>query len=188
MVLLGDIMSKVVEIAPSIFWVGAVDWHRRVFDALIPLPYGTTYNSYLVVGKDKIALVDTVNPGFEGVLLEKIDKIVKPEKIDYVIMNHAEPDHAGGIPAVLSKAKDAKLVTTIKGVEMAEAFHGVPSERIMAVKEGDTLDLGGKTLRFIDAPWLHWPETMFTICQEDGVLMPCDFFGSHLASDRIFDD
>jgi len=187
-VLLGGITSKVVEIAPSIFWVGAVDWHRRVFDALIPLPYGTTYNSYLVVGKDKIALVDTVNPGFAGVLFEKIEKIVKPEKIDYVIMNHAEPDHAGGIPAVLSKAKNAKLVTTIKGVEMAEAFYGVPSEEIKAVKEGDTLDLGGKTLRFIDAPWLHWPETMFTFCQEDGVLMPCDFFGSHLASDRIFDD
>lgn len=181
-------MSKVVEISPSIFWVGAVDWHRRVFDGLIPLPYGTTYNSYLVVGKDKIALVDTVNPGFESVLFEKIEKIMNPEKIDYVIMNHAEPDHAGGIPAVLSRAKNAKLVASIKGVEMAEAFHGVPSERIMAVKDGDTLDLGGKTLRFIDAPWLHWPETMFTFCQEDGVLMPCDFFGSHLASDRIFDD
>jgi flavorubredoxin len=108
-------MSKVTEIAPGIFWVGAVDWHRRMFDALIPLPYGTTYNSYLVVGKDKIALVDTVNLGFEGVLFEKIGKIVNPEKIDYLIMNHAEPDHAGGIPAVLSKAKNAKLVTSLKG-------------------------------------------------------------------------
>jgi flavorubredoxin len=186
--LLRDIVSKIVEIAPSIFWVGAVDWHRRVFDALVPLPYGTTYNSYLVVGKDKTALIDTVNPGFEGVLFEKLEKIVRPEKIDYVIMNHAEPDHAGGIPAVLSRAKNAKLVTSIKGVEMAEAFYSVPSEDIKAVKEGDTLDLGGKTLSFFDAPWLHWPETMFTFCQEDGVLMPCDFFGSHLASDRLFDD
>jgi len=181
-------MSKVIEIFPGIFWVGAVDWHRRIFDALIPLPYGTSYNAYLVVGKSEIALVDTVNPGFEGVLFEKIEQIVKPEKIDYVIMNHAEPDHAGGIPAVLSMAKDAKLVTTKKGVEMAEAFHGVPPERAIAVKDGDTLNLGGKTLRFIDAPWLHWPETMFTFCQEDGVLFPCDFFGSHMASDRLFDD
>jgi flavorubredoxin len=185
---LRDTMSKVVEIAPGIFWVGAVDWHRRVFDALVPLPYGTTYNSYLVVGNDKIALVDTVNPGFESELFEKIEKIVNPEKIDYVIMNHAEPDHAGGIPAVLSRAKDAKLVTSIKGLEMAEAFHGVSREEIKSVKDGDTLDLGGKTLRFIDAPWLHWPETMFTFCQEDGILLPCDFFGSHLASDRLFDD
>jgi len=85
-------------------------------------------------------------------------------------------------------AKDAKLVTTKKGVEMAEAFHGVPPEMAIAVKDGDTLNLGGKTLRFIDAPWLHWPETMFTFCQEDGVLFPCDFFGSHMASDRLFDD
>lgn len=181
-------MSKVIEIAPSIFWVGAEDWQRRIFDALIPLPYGTSYNAYLVVGKSKIVLVDTVNPGFESVLFEKIEQIVKPEKIDYVVMNHAEPDHAGGIPAVLSMAKDAKLVTTKKGVEMAEAFHGVPPERAIAVKDGDTLNLGGKTLRFIDAPWLHWPETMFTFCQEDSVLFPCDFFGSHIASDRLFDD
>jgi len=184
----GITVSKVIEIVPGIFWVGVEDWHRRIFDALIPLPYGTSYNSYLVVGKSEIALVDTVNPGFEDVLFEKIEQIVKPEKIHYVIMNHAEPDHAGGIPAVLSMAKDAKLVATKKGVEMAEAFHGVPPERAIVVKDGDTLNLGGKILRFIDAPWLHWPETMFTFCQENGVLFPCDFFGSHMASDRLFDD
>ncbi|MFQ6130045.1 MAG: MBL fold metallo-hydrolase, partial [Candidatus Hadarchaeaceae archaeon] len=122
-------MGKVVEIVHDIFWVGAVDWHRRIFDSFIPLPYGTSYNAYLVVGKSKIALVDTVNPGFEDVLFEKIEQIVKPEKIDYVIMNHAEPDHASGIQEVLLRAKNAKLVTTRKGVEMAEAFYGVPPEK-----------------------------------------------------------
>jgi len=181
-------MGRAIEIAKGIFLVGAPDRDRRIFDALIPLPYGTSYNSYLVVGDNKTALIDTVNPGFEGVLFEKISQVVNPEKIDYVIMNHAEPDHAGGIPEVLLKAKNAKLVTTGKGVEMAGAFYGVKPERTIVVKEGDVLDLGGKTLKFIDAPWLHWPETMFTYCQDDKVLFPCDFFGAHIASDRIFDD
>jgi len=182
------VKSKVVEVVPNIFWVGVGDWHRRIFDSLIPLPYGTSYNSYLVVGGDKVALIDTVNPGFEAALLEKVGQVVEPEKIDYVVMNHAEPDHAGGIPAVLSRAGNAKLVATNKGVEMAGAFYGVPPERMMVVKDGDVLSLGGKTLRFIDAPWLHWPETMFTFSAEGGVLFPCDFFGSHIASDRFFDD
>ncbi|MCS7131869.1 MAG: FprA family A-type flavoprotein [Hadesarchaea archaeon] len=181
-------MSKAIEIVPGIFWVGVEDWHRRMFDALIPLPYGTSYNAYLVIGSKKTALIDTVNPGFEDVLFEKIEQVVKPEGIDYVIMNHAEPDHAGSIPVVLSRAKDAKLVATKKGAEMAEAFYGVPPSRVEVVRDGGSLDLGGRTLSFIEAPWLHWPETMFTFCREAGVLFPCDFFGSHLASSRLFDD
>ena len=181
-------MGKTIEITPGIFWVGAEDWHRRVFDALVPLPYGTSYNSYLVVGEEKVALIDTVNPGFERELLGKVEQIVEPERIDYLIMNHAEPDHAGGIPTILSRAKDAKLVATKKGTEMAEAFYGVGPGRALPVGEGDTLGLGGKTLTFLEAPWLHWPETMFTFCREDAILFSCDFFGSHLASDKLFDD
>jgi len=181
-------MVKVVEISKGIFWVGVEDPKRRIFDSLVTLPYGTSYNSYLVVGKDKTALVDTVNPGFEAELFKKIGKVSSPEKINYLIMNHAEPDHAGGIPEVLSRARYAKLVATQKGAEMAGVFHGVPPDRTMIVKDGDTLDLGGKTLKFIEAPWLHWPETMFTYCEEDRVLFPCDFFGTHIASNRRFDD
>jgi len=177
-----------VEIGPNIFWVGVEDWKRRIFDALIPLPYGTSYNAYLVLGKDKTALIDTTNPGFEDALVEKITKLVKPEKIDYLVMNHAEPDHAGAIPRVLSICTNAKLITTKKGTEMAGVFYDVPPERTISVKEGDVLELGGKTLRFIEAPWLHWPETMFTYCVEDRVLFPCDFFGAHIASEKLFDD
>ena len=180
--------SKTVEISPDIFWVGVEDWNRRVFDALIPLPYGTSYNAYLIVGNDKIALVDTVNPGFEEVLLEKISQIVPPERIDYVVMNHAEPDHAGGIPKVLEIADKANVVSTKLGVDMAKLYFGVPPERTVMVKEGDTLSLGSKTLKFTQAPWLHWPETMFTYALEDQVLFPCDFFGSHLTSDKLFAD
>jgi len=180
--------QKVIEIAPRVHWVGVEDFHRRLFDALIPLPYGTSYNAYLVAGDREVALIDTVNPGFEGELLAKVSSLVKPESIDYLIMNHAEPDHAGAIPQVMAEARRAKLVVTRRGAEMAGLFYAVPEERRLVVKEGDTLDLGGKTLRFSEAPWLHWPETMFTFCSEDKVLFPCDFFGAHIASDRLFDD
>jgi flavorubredoxin len=168
--------------------VGIVDWQRRLFDSLITQPYGTSYNSYLVLGKEKVALIDTTNPGFEADLLAKVSTHINPQKIDYVVMNHAEPDHAGAIPQVLEAAPDAYLVTTQKGAEMAQNLHRVPQERLRVVKEGDTLGLGGKTLRFIEAPWLHWPETMFTLAVEDKVLFSCDFFGSHIASDKLYDD
>lgn len=179
---------KTVEISPDIFWVGVEDWNRRIFDALIPLPYGTSYNSYLIVGGEKVALIDTVNPGFEEVLLEKISQIVSPKKIDYVIMNHAEPDHAGGIPKVLGIAENAKVVATKLGVDLAKLYFNVPLEKTVTVKEGDSLQLGCKMLKFIQAPWLHWPETMFTFNIEDRVLFPCDFFGSHLATDKLYAD
>jgi len=176
------------KLAEGIYYVGVEDWDRRIFDALIPLPNGTSYNSYLIVGKEKTALVDTVQKNFVDELLQKISSVVDPSKIDYVVMNHAEPDHAGSIPRVLEVAKNAKLIVTKIGVDMAKIFHNVSDERIMAVKEGDTLSLGDKTLRFIDAPWLHWPETMFTYCVEDKILLPCDFFGAHFAKSRLFDD
>jgi flavorubredoxin len=180
--------TKTVEIAPGIIWVGVGDWQRRIFDSLIPLPYGTSYNAYLVMGKEKAALIDTVNPGFEEELLTKIASVIEPKKLDYVVMNHAEPDHAGAIPQVMAVALNAKLVATKKGAEMAGVYHRVPEEKRLVVKDGDTIDLGGKTLRFVEAPWLHWPETMFTFAIEDRVLFPCDFFGSHIASDRLFAD
>jgi len=180
--------ETVNELMPSVYWVGVEDWNRRIFDALIPLPMGTSYNAYLVVGKERIALVDTVQNNFADEMLQKIGKVVDPEKIDYLVMNHAEPDHAGAIPRVMAVAKNAKLVVTKIGVDMAQVFYDVLPDRTIIVKEGDTLDLGAKTLRFIDAPWLHWPETMFTYCLEDKVLFPCDFFGAHMAKSKLYDD
>ncbi len=179
---------KTVELAPGITWVGVEDWNRRFFDALIPLPHGTSYNAYLVVGRSRIALIDTVAPGFEDQLKAKIRVIVPPERIDYVVMNHAEPDHAGAIPAVMSAAPKAQVVATKKGVEIAGALYRIPESRCLTIRDGDTLDLDGKTLRFLEAPWLHWPETMFTLAGEDKILFPCDFFGAHMATDRLFDD
>ena len=178
---------NIEKILENVYWVGVRDWNRRIFDSLIPLPKGTSYNAYLVVGKDKKALIDTVNPGFEKELEEKIRKVVDPSEIDYVVMNHAEPDHAGAIPYMMAINKKAKLVATGKGARMAQTFYKVPEERVIAVKDQETISLGGKTLQFIEAPMLHWPETMFTYLQEDGILFPCDFFGSHLAKE-LYDD
>jgi flavorubredoxin len=176
-----------VKISEEVYWVGAKDWNRRLFDALIPLPKGTSYNAYLIVGTDKKALIDTVNPGFEKELEWKIRKVTDPSEIDYVIMNHAEPDHAGSIPYVMSINSKAKLVTSGRGAKMAQTFYKVPEDRIVAVRDGETISLGDKTLQFIEAPMLHWPETMFTYLQENKILFPCDFFGSHIAGE-MYDD
>ncbi|AIY85666.1 MULTISPECIES: FprA family A-type flavoprotein [unclassified Thermotoga] len=173
--------EKVIEICDGVYWVGVKDWNRRIFDALIPLPHGTSYNSYLVKGTEKVALIDTVNQGFEEELEEKLNEIVKVENIDYLIMNHAEPDHAGAIPYIMKKNTKLQLIATEKGSKMASIYYSVPPERIKIVKDGETIDLGGKRLSFIEAPFLHWPETMFTYLEEDKILFPCDFFGAHTA-------
>lgn len=181
-------MKGTKEIAKDVFWVGVKDHNRRLFDALIPLPHGTSYNSYLIKGASKIALIDTVNPGFEAELLGKISQHVDPAKIDYVIMNHAEPDHANAGQHVLKVAPNAKLITSKKGKEASLMYFDVDESRIIAVDDGAKLDLGGRTLEFIYAPWLHWPETMFTFLVEDKILFPCDFFGQHTALGEFYAD
>jgi flavorubredoxin len=172
---------SVPEISEGVSWVGVRDWNRRMFDALIPLPQGTTYNAYLVQGNDKTALIDTVNPGFEHELADKVNQMTNLADLDYLVMNHAEPDHAGAIPYVMEASKDAQLIATEKGAKMAQVYYKVPERRMTVVRDGQTIDLGGKTLKFIEAPWLHWPETMFTYLVENKVLFPCDFLGSHTA-------
>jgi len=182
---------NVFTISKDVHWVGVRDWNRILFDALIPLPMGTSYNSYLIIGEKKNALIDTVNPGFEKELEGKIRKLIDPSDLDYIVMNHAEPDHAGAIPHLMSINSKAVLVTNTRGAKMAKTYFGVPDDRILIISDQDTIDLGGKTLRFIEAPMLHWPETIFTYLHEDKILFPCDFFGSHIAKgvyDEDFDD
>ncbi|WP_269850212.1 FprA family A-type flavoprotein [Methanosarcina horonobensis] len=178
---------NIPEIARKVFWVGAKDWNRRMFDALIPLPQGTSYNAYLVEGEEKTALIDTVNPGFEEEFEQKINLVSDLRKLDYLIMNHAEPDHASAIRYIMDRAPNSVLITTERGVKLASLYHELPEGRVKVVAEGDSLDLGGKTLRFIEAPWLHWPETMFTYLPEEKVLFPCDFFGAHTAQ-GVYDE
>lgn len=168
------------EISDGVYAVGARDYNRRLFDAFIPLPRGTSFNSYFVKGNDKTALIDTVGPGFELELIEKLRQLTNLSELDYLVMNHAEPDHGTAIPLVLRESR-ATLVTSEKGAAMASRFYGVPAERIKAVKGGECLELGGRTLRFVDTPWIHWPETMVTYLSESRLLFSCDFFGAHSA-------
>ena len=173
------------KIRSGVYWVGAIDWDRRLFDELIPLPDGTSYNSYLIKGSEKTALIDTVDPSMESVLLNRL-KQAGVKNIDYVIANHAEQDHSGTIPPVLEKYPTAKVVTTPRGKDMLIGLLLIPEDKFITVSDGETLSLGDKTLEFIHAPWVHWPETMLTYLREDKVLFPCDLFGSHLATADLY--
>jgi len=171
------------RIAEGVSWVGAVDWDRRLFDALIPLPDGTSYNSYLVEGTEKTALIETVDPEFTATLEEELSGV---GRIDYVIANHGEQDHTGSLPWLLRRHPDAKVLATPKCRELIlDELHLDPG-RIDAVEDRAAVSLGGKTLEFIHMPWVHWPDTMVTYLREDKVLFSCDLFGSHLASNELF--
>ena len=170
-------------ITPDITLMGAVDWDRRLFDSLIPLPEGTSYNAYLVRGSEKTALLDTVDPTKLDVLMAQLDAV---DHLDYLIAHHAEQDHSGSIPAILARYPEAVLVTNPKAKELLQELLDIPSGRFRTVADGETLSLGNKTLRFIYLPWVHWPETMGTYVEEDHVLFSCDFFGSHRAQSDMF--
>jgi len=174
---------KARQIKTNVHWTGAIDWDRRLFDALIPLPDGTSYNAYLVQGNQKVALIDTVDPTMTDALMSYLEDV---PVVDYVIANHAEQDHSGSIPRVLAKYPDARVVSTPKGRDMLMALLLIPEDRFIVVSDGDNLSLGDKTLEFIYAPWVHWPETMLTYLREDRILFPCDLFGSHLASADLY--
>jgi len=171
------------QIKPNVYWVGAIDWDRRLFDALIPLPDGTSYNAYLVQGSQKVAVIDAVDPSMADVLMTYLRDV---PIVDYVIANHAEQDHSGSIPQVLEKYPGAKVVTTPRGKDMFVDLLLISADRFITVSDGETLSLGGKTLEFIHAPWVHWPETMLTYLREDKVLFPCDLFGSHIATTDLY--
>jgi flavorubredoxin len=171
------------KIRENIFWLGAVDWDRRLFDSLIPLPDGTSYNAYLVQGSQKTVLVDSVDPTMVDVLLAQLEDV---PQIDFVISHHAEQDHSGAIPYVLKKYEQARVLATPQAKGMLQDLLCLPEEKIVTVKDGEKLSLGDKTLEFVHTPWVHWPETMVTYLQEDKILFSCDFFGSHIATTDLF--
>jgi len=173
------------EIKPGIYSVGAIDWDRRLFDSLVPLPDGTSYNSYLIKGSEKTALIDTVDPTMQKVLLNHLSEL-GVKSIDYVVANHAEQDHSGTIPQVLEKYPEAKVVCTPKCKNMLIDLLMIPEAKFITVNDKETISLGDKTLEFIHAPWVHWPETMLTYLREDKILFPCDLFGSHLATTDLY--
>jgi flavorubredoxin len=174
---------KARKIREGIYWMGAIDWDRRLFDSLIPLPDGTSYNAYLIQGSVKTALLDTADPRTADVLLFQLESV---QNIDYVIAHHAEQDHSGAIPHVLEKYENAQVITTPRGKGMLIDLLCIPEERFKTVDDGETLPLGDKTLEFIHMPWVHWPETMVTYLREERILFSCDFFGSHLATTDLY--
>ncbi|GAK60656.1 putative type A flavoprotein [Candidatus Vecturithrix granuli] len=178
-------MSTVRKIQSGYYAVGAIDWDRRLFDELIPLPDGTSYNAYLVQGSEKTALMDTVDPAMTHVLLQNLEQL-QVKKIDYVVTHHAEQDHSGALPRILEEYPEAIVVCTSKCRDMIIDLLAIPEDRIRTVDDGETLSLGDKTMQFIHTPWVHWPETMVTYIPEDRMLFTCDFFGSHLATSDLY--
>ncbi len=176
---------KPVKITEGVYSLRVNHFNRHLFDSLIPLPEGTSYNAYLVKGSQKTALMDSVDPEKAEVLF---DYLRGEEKIDYIVSHHAEQDHSGSIPLVLARYPGAKVVTNPKCKDFLISHLRIPADKFIEVKDGETLPLGGKTLEFLCMPWVHWPETMSTYLREDKFLFTCDFFGSHLATGELFSE
>lgn len=167
------------EIKNSVFYAGLNDADRVIFDELIPLEHGTTYNSYIVKGSGKTAVIDTMYPPFSDLYLKNFDEN-GIDKVDYIIANHGEQDHSGSIPALLNKFPDAIVITNDKCRQNIIEMLLVDESKIRVIQNNEEISLGNKTLQFIMAPGVHWPDTMFTYLKEDNMLFTCDFLGAHL--------
>jgi len=180
-----DVAMNAIKVAEKVYWVGAVDWNIRDFHGY-STHRGTTYNAYLILD-DHVALVDTVKANFSEEMMTRIESVVDPEKIEYVVCNHVEMDHSGAVPQAMETVKNAKVICTERGKEgLAKHYRG--DWQFATVKTGGKLNLGKRNLSFIEAPMLHWPDSMFTYLVEDRILMPNDAFGQHIASSGRFDD
>nr|WP_130807875.1 FprA family A-type flavoprotein [Senegalia massiliensis] len=173
-------------IAKDSYWVGYVDDRKVPFHRLT-LEKGTTYNSYFL-DTEKPTIIDTVDISFGRNFVEELKDYIELEKIQYIVINHVEPDHSGGLPALINKAKQATIVTTELGAEELKEMYKLHDKKFMIIKDGDILDIGGKTLQFFETPFLHTEETMITYSVEDKVLYPCDIFSTHVATDKLFND
>ncbi|MGB9552905.1 MAG: FprA family A-type flavoprotein [bacterium] len=171
------------EISEGVYFLPSIDWDRRLFDSLIPLPDGTSYNAFFIEGAERTALLDTSDPRMREEFLTALKGI---KRVDYLVAHHGEQDHSGLVPEVMELYPESKLLVSAKGKEILMVHHRIPEDRIQVVGDGETLNLGGKTLEFIYTPWVHWPETMVTYLKENRILFTCDFFGSHLATSDVF--
>jgi flavorubredoxin len=178
--------TDVLDITQDVKWIGVLDYDIVTFDVVMETKFGTTYNSYFVNGTKK-AIIETSKEKFWDVYLEKIKKVVDPAEIDYIILNHTEPDHSGNLANLLKVAPKAKVVASRIAINYLQDLLGKPFDYIVA-KDGDTLDLGNKTLKFINAPNLHWPDSIYTYLEEDKLLFTCDSFGCHYAHHKMYDD
>ncbi len=178
--------NKVLKIKDDIHWIGILDYDIVTFDVVMETEYGTTYNSYFIDAEKK-ALIETSKERFWDVYLDKIKQVVDPAEIEYIILNHTEPDHSGNLGNLLQLAPKAKVVGSRLAISYLKDFLGKDFDHIIA-KDGDKLDLGNKTLKFISAPNLHWPDSIYTYLEEDKLLFTCDSFGCHYCHHKMFDD
>lgn len=177
---------KSVKIKEDIFWVGVLDPELKVFDISMKTESGTTYNSYLLKSNEKIALFETVKEERFSEFLEKIEENVESiTDIDYIVLNHTEPDHSGSIRKLLEMSPNTKVVASEEAIIYLKEMLNIDFKYIV-VRDGDTLSLGKKTLKFLSVPYLHWPDSIVTYIEEDKILVTCDFFGSHFSFDNIF--
>jgi len=179
-----------VQIADGVYWVGVNDCVKDLFESLWPLPYGISYNAYVVMGSEGAAVIDGVDEHLTFEYLEKVREVVGDlGRVRYVVLNHLEPDHHASTPKLLNLAKNAEVVLTPTAARLIGTLYRIPEGRVVEVRDGEKLDLGGRTLRFIHTPWLHWPETMMTYLEDLGILFSCDAFGSYGAlTEGLFDD
>lgn len=178
--------NKVVKVSDDVSWIGILDYDIVTFDIVMETEYGTSYNSYFI-NAEKKAIIETAKEKFADTYIDKIKQLADPSEIEYIIFNHTEPDHSGSLKHVLQLAPEATVVGSGNAIRYLNDMVDIPFKS-RVVKDGDTLDLGNKTLRFISAPNLHWPDTMYSYLEEDKLLFTCDSFGAHYCDDRIFDD
>ncbi len=175
-----------VELAENVYWVGVVDWNVRDFHGY-ETRRGTTYNAFLIID-DRTVLVDTVKHPFKEILTKNIRELADLEDLDHVIVNHVEMDHSSSLSHIMQQAKNATIISSRRGKDGLTKYYGENEWDFQIVKTGDELELGSRTLQFVEAPMLHWPDSMFTYLREDRILMPNDAFGQHLATSQRFDD
>jgi flavorubredoxin len=181
---MSGIDDRIIDVTGDVKWIGILDYDIRTFDIVMHTDFGTTYNSYLI-NADKKAIVEVAKEKFSETYLRKLRSVIDPEEIQYIILDHTEPDHSGSLRLLLELAPSAIVVGSGNAIRYLEDIINVPF-RALVVKDGDTLDLGNKTLRFFSAPNLHWPDSMLTLLVEDKILFSCDIFGAHYCSPEMY--
>jgi flavorubredoxin len=178
--------NRIISVTKDVTWIGVLDYDIRTFDIVMHTDYGTTYNSYFINAQKK-TIIELAKEKFSETYLSKLRAVTSPEEIEYIILDHTEPDHSGSLRLLLDLAPSATVVGSGNAIRYLEDIVNLPF-RSLIVKDGDTLDLGNKTLKFIAAPNLHWPDSIYTYLVEDRVLFTCDSFGAHYCSSDMFSE
>ncbi|RLD33208.1 MAG: FprA family A-type flavoprotein, partial [Bacteroidetes bacterium] len=178
--------NRIIDITDKVKWIGILDYDIVTFDIVMKTDYGTTYNSYFIDAEKK-TIIDTSKEKFEDEYIQKVKEVVDPSEISYIVLNHTEPDHSGNLKALLELAPNAMVVGSGNAIRYLQDIIGTDFSYLQ-VKNGDELSLGDKTLKFIGAPNLHWPDTIYTYLVEDKLLFTCDSFGCHYCNKDMFDD